>query len=85
NRLFKRNRIMTLREIQELSINLQEIIDEFNRNCMPEGYFICEETDGTIIITDEISCNQTILTREVLDKEKLTKKEVISLFKKNRF
>ncbi|HDR1420524.1 TPA: hypothetical protein ACY37W_002348 [Pasteurella multocida] len=76
---------MTLREIQELSINLQEIIDEFNRNCMPEGYFICEETDGTIIITDEISCNQTILTREVLDKEKLTKKEVISLFKKNRF
>ncbi|HHW7448964.1 hypothetical protein NM952_06830 [Pasteurella multocida subsp. multocida] len=76
---------MILREIQELSINLQKIIDEFNRNCMPEGYFICEETDGTIIITDEISCNQTILIREFLDKEKLTKKEVISLFKKHRF
>ncbi|MGC6378171.1 hypothetical protein ACNO7L_10275, partial [Bisgaard Taxon 45] len=59
---FEKDRVMTLREIQELSINLQEIIYEFNRNCMPEGYFICEETDGTIIITDEISCNQTILT-----------------------
>ncbi len=34
---------MTLGKIQELLLNLREVIDEFNKNCMPDGFFICEE------------------------------------------
>ncbi|MFC1121846.1 hypothetical protein ACFGXU_08100 [Pasteurella multocida] len=76
---------MTLREIQELSLKLHKIIEEFNRNCMPDGYFICEETDGTIIITDEEKYIQTDIDNTVLDNEKLTKEEILALFKKGTF
>lgn len=31
---------MTLGKIQELLLNLREVIDEFNKNCMPDGFFI---------------------------------------------
>lgn len=76
---------MTLREIQELSLKLNKIIYEFNRNCMPEGYFICEDNDGTIVITDEEKYIQTNIDNTVLDNEKLTKEEILALFKKCSF
>ncbi|MFU2101686.1 hypothetical protein [Pasteurella multocida] len=76
---------MTLGKIQELLLNLREVIDEFNKNCMPDGFFICEEPNGILIITDEETNTQTPVSQEFMRKTKLTRKEVMFLFKKNRF
>ncbi|HDR0614231.1 hypothetical protein ACFGXH_06065 [Pasteurella multocida] len=76
---------MTLGKIQELLFNLREVIDEFNKNCMPEGFFICEEPDGKLIITDEETNAQTTVSEEMMSKTKLTKKEILALFEKGAF
>ncbi|ARB76451.1 hypothetical protein ABWE90_01425 [Pasteurella multocida] len=76
---------MTLGEIQEMTFNLREIIDEFNKNCMPNGYFICEEPDGTLLITDEETNIQTTVSQEFMSKTKLTKKEILALLERGSF
>ncbi|HDR1925743.1 TPA: hypothetical protein QB638_002158 [Pasteurella multocida] len=76
---------MTLGKIQELLFNLREVIDEFNKNCMPEGFFICEEPDGKLIITDEETNAQTTVNEEMMSKTKLTKKEILALFERGSF
>ncbi len=76
---------MTLGKIQELLFNLREVIDEFNKNCMPEGFFICEEPDGKLVITDEKTNTQNIVSEEMMSKTKLTKKEILALFERGSF
>ncbi|MGC6247212.1 hypothetical protein ACNO7P_01995 [Bisgaard Taxon 45] len=76
---------MTLGEIQEMTFNLHEIIENFNKNCMPNGYFICEEPDGTLLITNEETIAQTCVSEEMMSKAKLTKKEIQALFEIGSF
>ncbi|MFK3558295.1 hypothetical protein [Pasteurella multocida] len=76
---------MTLGKIQELLLNLHEVIDEFNKNCMPDGFFICEEPNGTLIITNEETNTQTTVSEEMMSKTKLTKKEILALFERGSF
>ncbi|ATF73941.1 hypothetical protein [Pasteurella multocida] len=76
---------MTLGEIQEMAFNLREAIKEFNTKSMPSGFFLCEEPDRTLLITDEETNTQTIVSQELMNKTRLTKKEILALFERGSF
>ncbi|HDR1113293.1 TPA: hypothetical protein QB287_001256 [Pasteurella multocida] len=71
---------MTLGKIQELLLNIREAINEFNNNCMLEGFFICEEPNGILIITDEETNTQTPVSQEFMRKKNKIDKERSNVF-----
>ncbi len=76
---------MTLGQIQELSLNFRKAIDEFNDNCMPDGFFLYEEPNGMLLVVNEITSEQVPIPSEFMSKNKLTSKEVEELFKNGSF
>ncbi|HDR1500993.1 hypothetical protein CBE90_04650 [Pasteurella multocida] len=77
---------MKLKEVQKLSIQLNDAICSLNKK-MPDNFCISVENDGSLLVTNEITLAQTLLDYkpELLDKEYLTKKDIEDLFKIGRF
>ncbi|HDR1216380.1 TPA: hypothetical protein ACPDS2_001175 [Pasteurella multocida] len=71
---------MTLADLENLALEYVNAFNSFNRK-MPEGYHLCIEPNGILLITRDKDLIQVSIEKEYMSKKRLTKKDIVEIFK----
>lgn len=71
---------MTLADIEKLALEYVNAFNSFNTK-MPEGYHLCIEPNGILLITRHKDLMQITIEEKYMSKKRLTKKDIVEIFK----